>query len=85
MKIITSTVAILAMTSSLVFAAAHSMAPMVEAKDRDVSNGVVGARMVKGNRQFAMCIGPGVKLHTRPGIRLDTGSEQTARTGRKTG
>ena len=46
MKLAKVTVAVLAMTSSLVFAAAHSMTPMVEATDQDVSNGVVSARMV---------------------------------------
>jgi hypothetical protein len=49
MKLTTFTAAILTMTSSLVFAAAHSMAPMVEAADQDVSNGVVSARMVNTN------------------------------------
>jgi len=46
MKLASITVAVLAMTSSLVYAAAHSVTPMVEAMDQDVSNGVVSARMV---------------------------------------
>jgi len=46
MKLASVTVAVLAMTSSLVYAAAHSVTPMVEAMDQDVSNGVVSARMV---------------------------------------
>lgn len=49
MKLLTTAVAALAMTSSLVFAAAHSMTPMVEATDQDVSNGVVSARMVNAD------------------------------------
>ena len=36
----------LAVSSSLLFAAAHTTTPMVEALDQDVSNGVVSARMV---------------------------------------
>jgi len=46
MKLITIAAAVLAMSSSLVFAAAHSMAPKVEAMDQDVSNGIVSASMV---------------------------------------
>lgn len=35
-----------AMTASMAFAASHGMAPMVEAADQDVSNGVVSATKV---------------------------------------
>lgn len=56
MKLFTMTAAALAMTSSLVFAAAHSMSPMVEAKDQDVSNGVVSARMVKADANGWMVV-----------------------------
>ena len=49
MKIIASTVSLLALTTSLSFAAGHAMTPMVEAKNQDVSNGVVSARMVKAS------------------------------------
>lgn len=47
MKTVTYSIAALAMSSSLAFGAAHSVTPMVEAQDQDVSNGVVSARMVK--------------------------------------
>jgi len=46
MKIFTVSVSALAMASSLAFAAGHSMAPTIEARDQAVSNGVVSARMV---------------------------------------
>lgn len=39
----------LTMASGVCLAAAHSMAPMVEAQDQFVSNGVVSARMVKAD------------------------------------
>ena len=47
MKFITYSIAALAMASSVAFAAGHSAAPMVEAADQDVSNGVVSASMVQ--------------------------------------
>ena len=47
MKLIALSAAVFTLASSLAFAAAHSMSPMVEARDQDVSNGVVSARMVK--------------------------------------
>ncbi|MGQ7848053.1 DUF7282 domain-containing protein [Granulosicoccus sp. 3-233] len=56
MKISTITVAILAMTSSLVFAGAHSMSPTVEATDQDVSNGIVSARMVNADANGWMVV-----------------------------
>ena len=46
MKLSTITAVILCTASGLVFAAAHSLTPMVEAQDQNVSNGVVSARMV---------------------------------------
>ena len=55
-KIITLSIAALAMTSSLVFAAAHSVTPMVEATDQDVSNGVVSARMIKADTNGWMVV-----------------------------
>ena len=47
MRFITYSAAALTMASSFAFAAAHSIAPMVEATNQDVSNGIVSARMVK--------------------------------------
>ena len=49
MKFIALSGAALVMASSLAFGAAHSVAPMIEATDQDVSNGVVSARMVKAD------------------------------------
>ena len=45
MKIINA-MAALALTTGTAFAAAHAMAPAVEASDQDVSNGIVSADMV---------------------------------------
>lgn len=53
---ITSIGAVLALTSGLVIAAAHSTAPMVEAKDQDVSNGVVSASSVTANENGWMVV-----------------------------
>ena len=46
MKTITMSIAALAMSASLAHGAAHSVTPTVEARDQDVSNGVVSARRV---------------------------------------
>ena len=56
MKLAIVTVAVLTMTSSLVFAAAHSVIPMIEAMDQDVSNGVVSARMVHADTNGWMVV-----------------------------
>ncbi len=45
MKIFHS-IAALTLTAGTAYAAAHAMAPMVEASDQDVSNGIVSAEMV---------------------------------------
>jgi len=50
MKLMNLAAGILAMTSSVVFAAAHSMAPMVVSKDQSVANGVVSASMVNADQ-----------------------------------
>lgn len=47
MKYFAFSIAAFTLASSLAFAGGHSMAPMVEAQDQDVSNGVVSARLVK--------------------------------------
>ena len=56
MKVISMSVAALALTTSLAFADGHSMSPMVEAKDQDVSNGVVSARMIKADENGWMVV-----------------------------
>ncbi len=40
------TAAVLALTTCAAFADGHSMAPMVQASDQDVSNGIVSAEVV---------------------------------------
>lgn len=47
MKINSLFFASLSLASGLAFGAAHSVTPLVEANDQDVSNGVVSAQMVK--------------------------------------
>lgn len=54
--IVTATV--MTMTSSLVFAAAHSVVPAIEAMDRDVSNGVVSAGMAHADANGWMVVHP---------------------------
>jgi len=56
MKLLTTTTILLTMASSVVFAAAHSITPMVEAKDQNVSNGIVSASMIKADANGWMVV-----------------------------
>ena len=56
MKLLPIVAAVLTLSSGLVYASDHSISPMVEAKDQNVSNGIVSARMVKADANGWMVV-----------------------------